>query len=66
MHDIFHLGISSIFWIILIAIGAGLLLIINKRKSMSGSETPLDILKRRYARGEIDRTQYERMKKELG
>ncbi len=28
-------------------------------------ETPLDILKRRYARGEITREEYERMKRNL-
>lgn len=28
-------------------------------------ESPLGILKRRYARGDIDRETYERMKKEL-
>jgi putative membrane protein len=30
-----------------------------------GEETPLDILKKRYARGEIDRDQYEQMKRDL-
>ena len=29
------------------------------------SETPLDILKRRYASGEIDKETYEQMKREL-
>ncbi|WP_338669541.1 SHOCT domain-containing protein [Pseudodesulfovibrio methanolicus] len=31
----------------------------------SHAETPLDILKRRYAAGEIDKEQYEQMKRDL-
>lgn len=30
-----------------------------------GGETPLEILERRYARGEIDRDEFERMKRDL-
>ena len=30
------------------------------------SESPLDILKRRYARGEINQDQFEQMKRDLG
>ncbi len=29
-------------------------------------ETPLEILKRRYANGEINKEEFDRMKKELG
>lgn len=31
----------------------------------SGSQTPLDILKTRYAKGEINREEFERMKKDI-
>lgn len=30
-----------------------------------GSQTPLDVLKLRYARGEISKEQYEQMKRDL-
>ncbi len=35
-------------------------------KRYSGSEESLEILKRRYASGEINREEYEKMKKDLG
>jgi putative membrane protein len=35
------------------------------RGDRSSSETPLNILKRRYARGEISREEFEQMKKDI-
>ncbi len=40
---------------------------LNRRRPGAGGEqdTPLDILKKRYARGEINRDQFEQMKRDL-
>ena len=38
----------------------------NGRDISIRKETPLDILKKRYASGEISRKQFEQVKKELG
>ncbi|MEE8336323.1 MAG: SHOCT domain-containing protein [Candidatus Neomarinimicrobiota bacterium] len=35
------------------------------RGGSTGSETPMDILKKRYAQGEITKAEFEEMKKEL-
>ena len=55
-----------LFWILVIA---GVVLIvrwlIGGGEKRPAAESPLDILKKRYARGEIDRVTFERMKKDL-
>lgn len=64
-------GYGGMFmWIIfLIIIGVAVYLIIQKTKTknISGTsqETPLDILKRRYAKGEITKEEYDRLKRDL-
>ena len=58
--------IGTIFWISVI-IGI-IILIIWFYKKMSENKlnlTPLEILKKRYAKGEINKKQYEEMRKEL-
>ncbi|HEX7401398.1 MAG TPA: SHOCT domain-containing protein [candidate division Zixibacteria bacterium] len=58
---------SLLLWILVI-LGAIVLvkwlLEKDKRTSESG-ENPLEILKRRYARGEIDREEFEQKKRDL-
>jgi putative membrane protein len=59
-----------IFWIVVIA---GSVLLIRwsislgekKNQGKDTSETALDILKKRYARGEITKDEYERIKKDI-
>ncbi len=37
----------------------------SQTKSEQGSETPMEILKKRYAKGEITKEQFEEMKKDI-
>jgi len=60
---------GGFMWLILLAlVGVGIyfLLRASKSKGSAGStmETHLDILKKRYAKGEIDKEEFDRMKKE--
>jgi putative membrane protein len=64
-------GYGGMFmWIIfLIVIGLLIYFIVQNQKTKgqtpTQNESPLDILKGRYAKGEIARDEYERMKKDL-
>jgi putative membrane protein len=62
--------VMIIFWIVLI--GAFILLVSGTVNGLRGvqhndgsTQKPLEILKRRYARGEIDKTEYEDKRKDL-
>lgn len=59
-----------IFWVLLITLGIWLVKVImsndNRRQASDrGNLSPREILDQRYARGEIDREQYEMMKRDL-
>jgi len=60
-----HSGIRG--WIMFpLMIGCAVFFMVHFfRKNHSTKETPLDILQKRYAKGEIDKEEYERIKKEL-
>lgn len=60
--------LSIFFWILIVA---GVVLIVrwlierNGQGETSPPESPLDILKKRYARGVIDRETFEKMKRDI-
>ncbi|MHB8989821.1 MAG: SHOCT domain-containing protein [Desulfobulbia bacterium] len=54
-----------VFWALLVA---GIVVLVGwlRRKDFPAQrETPLDILKKRYAQGEIGKDEFDRMKKDL-
>lgn len=60
-------GFMWIFWVLIIAGIFFLFQTIAKRNSdgSADKETPMEILKKRYARGEIEEEEFERRRKEL-
>lgn len=67
-YGLFSWLIMLLFWI---AVITGIVLLVRwlieqgKLKGAQSGESALDILKKRYARGEIDREQFENMKRDL-
>ena len=63
-----HYGFGGIFmWIIFLVVIVFLVYFIIhvKRSGTPGNETPLEVLKKRYARGEIAKDEFQRIKKDL-
>ena len=68
-HLFFGGGFMWVFWLLVIA---GVFFLIqnlakgsSSRSSNEYDDSPLEILKKRYARGEIDEEEYERRRKKL-
>jgi putative membrane protein len=68
MHDFnsFGGGWMMFFWwfLLIVLVFAAVRTLLNKNKK-SNNENSLEILKRRYAKGEIDKEEFEKMKKDL-
>jgi len=60
-------GTFMLFWWILLIVGIVALVkwVMNQSGGQSQSRPPLEILKERYAKGEIDKRDFEERKKEL-
>ncbi len=61
---------GGLMWlIILVLVGIGVYFLLQASKSkgsgVSKIETPLDMLKKRYASGEIDKEEFDRKKKDM-
>ena len=69
MHYGFGYGAMFMWIIFLIVIGLLIYFFVQaqktKRQTSTQNESHLDILKKRYAKGEIAKEEYERMKKDL-
>lgn len=65
MMGLFGGGLMMIvFWALFIALIVWVVREVNDRNAASGSRA-LDILKERYAKGEIDKTEFESKKKDI-
>ena len=60
-------GFMWLIVLVLVGVAIYFLFQVSKSKDSDGSiiETPLDILKKRYAKGEIDKEEFDRKKKDL-
>ncbi len=58
-------GMHFFFWIFLIVIVLAVIFILGKQRKNLKKETPLKILKKRFAKGEITKEEFEKSKKAL-
>ncbi len=63
-------GWTIIFWIVVVGLIVWGVVALARRggsgTNVSERKTPLDVAKERYAKGEISKEEFERMKKDLG
>ena len=59
-------GFMWIFWIVIIVAIIALVKGLSGNGSSAANESPMEILRKRYANGEISDEEFERRRKELG
>ncbi|HEQ78516.1 MAG TPA: SHOCT domain-containing protein [Euryarchaeota archaeon] len=59
----FGMGLGLIFWVIVIL---AIYYFLSESENGGHEETAMEILKKRFARGEINKEEYEDMEKKLG
>ena len=71
-HDGFFMGgmwFGWFFWIVIIGLIVYLIFRLTNQKTdnqnIQSNETPLDVLNKRYARGEISKDEFDRMKLDI-
>lgn len=68
MHSVYGYGMSGwmfLWWIFLIVLIAGSLSLFLRRTNFKNDKSPLDILKERYAKGEINKQEFEEKKADI-
>jgi putative membrane protein len=58
-------GFMIILWILVLALIGAVAYMLIRKKGILQNEAPLDVLKRRYAKGEITKEQFEEMKRDI-
>ncbi len=61
----FGMGFMMIFWVLILIAIVYVILNLGKNPSTSSKESALEVLKQRYARGEIDKKEFEERKKDI-
>lgn len=60
----FMFGMMAIFWVGVVALGWWAIASYNRHHD-AGRQSPIDVAKHRYARGEISAEEFERLKRDL-